>query len=80
MNVLLYWSQQLRYGERTARGIVGGYKNCWALVVLGERRREMNSKRKIVSRDMVRDIVSSRASATSGLDRKKQQEGWLLAE
>jgi hypothetical protein len=75
-----YWSQQLRYGERTARGTVGGFKN-WALVMLGERRKERNSKRIMVSRDMVRDIASSRASATPAPDRKdNKRKGWLLAE
>ena len=68
VNVLLNWSQLLRYGERTARGIVEEYKSCCALV-LGERK-ERNSKRIIVSRDMVRDIASSRASATSAPKKK----------
>ena len=57
----------MRYGERTARGIIGESEICsrfnCALVVLGERRNERYSKRNMVSRDMVRDIASSRASA-----------------
>ena len=61
---LLYWSQQLRYGERTARGITGEYKYCWALVVSGERRKDRHSKRNMVSCDMMRDIASSGASGS----------------
>ena len=68
----LYWSRQLRYGERTARGNVGGYKYCWALV-LGKRREMRNSKRSMVSRDVVRGIAPSRVSARSAPDRRKER-------
>jgi hypothetical protein len=42
---------------------------------------ERNSKRTMVSCDMVRDIASSRSSATSAPDKKNsKRKGWLLAE
>lgn len=74
----------MRYGERTARGNVGKNENCWALVV-GERGKVRNSKRIMVSRasGMVRDIASSRVSATSAPDRGNnnlKRKEWLLAE
>jgi hypothetical protein len=50
------WSQQLRYGERTARGIAEGKKACCALTLWG-RRRARSGKRIMVSRDTVRDIA-----------------------
>jgi hypothetical protein len=76
--VLLNWSQQLRYGERTARGNDGVNESSWALV-LGERRKERNSTRIMGSRDMVRDIAApSRASATSAPDRKNNKRKELL--
>ena len=68
----------MRFGERTARGIVGGNKNCWALVVLGETRNERNSERNMVRCDMVRDIASSRASAAPAPDRKNSKRKKLL--
>ena len=76
--VLLNWSQQLRYGERTARGIVWENQVSWALM-LGERRKERNSKRIVVSRDMVRDIASSRGSTPSAPDKKNnKRNGYSL--
>jgi hypothetical protein len=46
----------VRYGERTARGIAGGKKVCWALT-LRERRRARIGKRIMVRRDMIKDIL-----------------------
>ena len=69
----------MRYGERTARGIVEEYNACWAFV-LGERRKQRNTKRIMVSRDMVRDIASSRASAASVPKKEEQLKmtGWSV--
>jgi hypothetical protein len=69
------WSQQLRYGERTARGIAEGKKACCALTVLWERRRAKSDKRIMVSRDTMRDIALFRPSVTSGPGKKKIEEG-----
>jgi hypothetical protein len=47
----------VRYGERTARGIAGGKKVCWAHAK-GETRRVKSSKRMMVRRDTMIDIAS----------------------
>jgi hypothetical protein len=56
MDPFVRWSQAERYGERTARGIAGGKKVCWALT-LGERRRARSGRRIMVRRDMMKDIA-----------------------
>jgi hypothetical protein len=71
--VKLFRSQQLRYGERTARGIDGGYTYDCSALALWERRKKRNSKRFMVSRDMVRDIASSRLPESSIPDRKDKK-------
>jgi hypothetical protein len=53
-------SQQLRYGERTARGIAGSKK----AVTLEESRRVRSSKKIMVGRDTKRKIAVFRLSAT----------------
>jgi hypothetical protein len=66
VEVSLDWTQQLRYGERTARGIAEGVKSGWALT-FWERRRATNGRRIVVSCDIMRDIAAAlfRPSVTS---------------
>jgi hypothetical protein len=69
------WSQQLRYGERTARGIAAGKKACCALTVLWERRMAKSGKRIMISRDPMRDIALFRTPVHQVQARKKIEEG-----
>jgi hypothetical protein len=48
-------SQLERYGERTARGIAGGKRVCWALAI--RERRARNSKSITFNWAMIKDIV-----------------------
>jgi hypothetical protein len=62
-------SQQLRYGERTARGIAaGGGKVAKAVTLEGRKRARSSSKKIMVSRDAVREIGLFRQSAAYAPD------------
>jgi hypothetical protein len=67
-----FWSQQLRYGERTARGTAGGTKDTWALT-LRDRRRVRSGKKIMVSCDKMKDIALFRVLVTSALDKKNNR-------
>ena len=56
MDPLIRLFQQLRYGERTARGTAGGKRVCWVLAP-EERRRARSNKNFMLNCDMMRDIV-----------------------
>ena len=66
------WSQQLKYGERTARGIAEGKKACCALT-RWERRRAKSGKRIMIRRDTVRDF----AFLDAGNIKSKKIEGMI---
>jgi hypothetical protein len=68
------WSQQLRYGERTARGIAGGTEVTWA-VTLRDKRRARSGKKIMASCDTVKDIALFRVSVASAPDKKTIEEG-----
>jgi hypothetical protein len=64
----------VRYGERTARGIAGGKKVCWALT-LGERRRVRSSISIMVRRDVMKNIALLNSHRHMLQARRKAKEG-----
>jgi hypothetical protein len=75
------WSQELRYGDRTARGIAEGRKVagtaedkkkcCVPALTVWERRRRVKSGKKRLSDDVMIDIGLFRAFVTSGSGKKE---------
>ena len=51
-------SQDVRYGERTARGTAAGKRICWDLTFRG-RRSERSSEKMMVRSDVTEDIAFS---------------------
>jgi hypothetical protein len=68
------WSQQLRYGERTARGTAGGKEVTWA-VTLRDKRRARSGKKIMVSCDTMKDIALFRVPVTSAPGKKTIEGG-----
>ena len=81
MDPLIRLFQQLRYGERTARGTAGGKRVRWVLAP-EERRRARNNKNFMLNCDMRQDMVllDHREYQLLVGGEKREQKCWPLVE